>query len=127
MTTKNKKSFCFDLDDTICFPNHGETDTYRKYGMAKPNQRIIDYIRILKYKYHCHIVILSARRMLTMNGNIEAIKEDVEQITETWLEENGVPYDELVFGKPYVSEYYVDDKGLNLTDFYSLMEAHYIV
>ena len=116
------KSFCFDLDDTICFPNHSETDTYEKYGKAYPNDQLISYMRCLKDKYDCHIVILSARRMLTHHGDLEAIKDDVGEITETWLKTHDVPYDELVFGKPYASEYYVDDKAMNLEDFYTHMK-----
>jgi len=117
------KSICFDLDDTICFPNHGEKDTYKKYGLAKPNDQVIAQIRRLKRDLGFHIVLLSARRMLTFGGNIDKIKADVEEITRSWLNEHDVPFDELVFGKPYVTTYYVDDKAMDLKQFDTWMNS----
>ena len=115
------KSIVFDLDDTICYPNHSETDTFRKYGLAEPNQRIINCIKQLHSEGYC-VIISSARRMVTHDGNIEKILADVGHITAKWLERHKVPYSELRFGKPYSSTYYVDDKACNLDEFYELME-----
>ena len=39
-----KKIYCIDLDDTICFPNHEFTDSFKKYGEAKPNIPIIEKV-----------------------------------------------------------------------------------
>lgn len=113
-------SIVFDLDDTICFPNHNEKDTYKKYGLAKPNEEIIEVMQDLYYNQGYKIIINSARRYLTHNGNIEAILKDVEDITLEWLYKYNVPYDELVFGKPYASTYYVDDKAITPTDLIKL-------
>jgi capsule biosynthesis phosphatase len=106
--------YCFDLDDTICFPNHGETSSYEKYGLAKPNVPMIYFINRTRSKGH-KIIIHTARRMLTHNGDLSKIKEDVGQITKDWLDSNGVSYDELIFGKPY-ADFYVDDKNLLIRD-----------
>lgn len=110
------KSMVFDIDDTICFTNHNETDTYKKYGLAKPNNKIISIMQKLKAE-GWYITLLSARRMLTHNGNIEMVKADVGDITTEWLKQHNVPYDNIHFGKPYASHYYIDDKGINLDDF----------
>lgn len=48
--------------------------------------------------------------MLTHNGDLKAIEEDVGSVTRTWLATHGVPYDELRFGKPY-GDLYIDDKA----------------
>lgn len=120
----SKKSFCFDLDDTICIPNHNATDTIEKYAKAKPNQDIIDCIQTLKADGY-YIVIHSARRMLTHKGDLKKIADDVGEITKEWLDRHNVPYDELIFGKPYVTEYYVDDKAMNLNDFTNWMNTSY--
>ena len=107
--------YVFDLDDTICFPNHTMIDTYSKYSLAKPNPKVIDKIRWLKNEGHT-IIIHSARRMLTHKGNLAAIENDVGSVTRQWLTEYAVPYDELIFGKPY-GDAYVDDKAVNVNDF----------
>lgn len=120
MQSKNK-SIVFDLDDTICYPNHTATNTYEKYVLAKPNNDIIDHMKTLKSLGY-HITISSARRMLTHNGNIDKIIDDVGEITVNWLDTHKVPYDEIQFGKPYSSTWYVDDKAINLNQFYEWMK-----
>ena len=106
----------FDLDDTICFPNHKEKETHEKYRLAKPNKLVIDGMIKLKNDGF-YIIIHSARRMLTHNGDIHRIIQDVGKTTEDWLVEYGVPYDELIFGKPYADSYYVDDKAMTIEEF----------
>jgi len=112
-----QKSIVFDLDDTICFPVHSENDTHAKYGAAKPNTQLIVYMQELKRKGY-HIIISSARRMVTHDGDIDKIVADVGQVTIDWLQKYNVPYDELRFGKPYSSTWYVDDKAMGLNQFY---------
>jgi len=113
---KNRPVIVFDLDDTICYPNHESKDTETKYGQAKPNIEIIDRMNRLSVD-NFYIIIHSARRMLTHDGDIDKIHRDVWDVTVRWLNLWNVPYDELVFGKPYANTYYVDDKAMNLNDF----------
>lgn len=112
----SKKSIVFDLDDTICFPNHNAKDTHSKYALAEPNEDVINGINYLHSNGY-YVIINSARRMLTHNGDIDKIIEDVGIITEKWLAKYNVQYDELLFGKPYASTWYVDDKAMNVQDF----------
>jgi capsule biosynthesis phosphatase len=116
-----QKSIVFDLDDTICYPVHAEKDTHAKYALARPNTRVITSMRQLKDKGY-HIIINSARRMVTHDGDIDKIIEDVGQVTIDWLEQYRVPYDELRFGKPYSSTWYVDDKAMDLNQFYKWVD-----
>mgnify|MGYP003111407697 FL=1 len=111
-----KQTIVIDIDDTICHTNHNYQDAKQKYGNALPNNKIINGMRILK-RQGFHIILLTARRMLTHNGDIEKIIEDVGKITTDWLERYDVPYDELIWGKPYSGTYYVDDKAMNLEEF----------
>jgi len=113
---KNRPVIVFDLDDTICYPNHDAKDTKTKYGMAAANDEVISRMHNLSNAGY-YIIIHSARRMLTHNGDIDKIHEDVWDVTVDWLSRAAVPYDELVFGKPYANTYYVDDKAMNLSDF----------
>lgn len=105
------RSIVFDLDDTICFPNHDETETYEKYGRAAPNVPVIEGMKKLSDAGYS-ITILSSRRMVTHDGNLVKIIQDVAEITEQWLNKHKVPYDEIKYGKPYSSTYYVDDKAM---------------
>ena len=114
------KSIVFDLDDTICYPNHEYKDAVNKYAKAKPNFKVIESMRLL-YEKGYKIIISTARRMLTHNGDIDLIIADVGDITIEWLNSYGVPYDELQWCKPYSSTYYVDDKAMNIEAFYDWM------
>ena len=107
----SRRSIVFDLDDTICSPIHAGATTQDKYGYALPNEEVIKGMHKLADAGY-HIIIASSRRMLTHNGDIEKILEDVGEITWQWLEDHNVPYHELIFGKPYSSTYYVDDKAM---------------
>ena len=109
-------SIVIDIDDTILFTNHQYKDAKQKYGEAKPNDIIIEGIRKLHAKGY-KIILHTARRMLTFNGDIDKIIADVGLITHEWLSQHDVPYDELIWGKPYSSTYYVDDKAMNLQEF----------
>ena len=111
------KTIVFDLDDTICYPNHSEKDSHLKYGSAKPNVAVIKYMKDLK-KVGYHITICSARRMVTHSGDIDKIMSDIGDLTIDWLKQYDVPYDAIHFGKPYSSTWYVDDKAMDLNTFY---------
>lgn len=111
------KTIVFDLDGTICEPNLEYLDTKQRYGNARPMNSIISRMQKLQ-KAGYRIVIHTARRMVTHKGDIDLIKNDVGQVTEDWLKFYGVPYDELIFGKPYADTYYVDDKAMDLDQFY---------
>jgi capsule biosynthesis phosphatase len=109
-----------DIDHTICIPNVNETDTFEKYGKAKPIKEMIDAIHKAKLAGY-YIVLFTARRMATHDGDINKVIKDVGQLTITWLEEHGVPYDELKFGKPN-AVYYIDDKAMLPSDFIGWMK-----
>ena len=110
------KSIVIDLDHTICIPNLDMPDTYHRYAKAKPVTEIIDKMKDLKYNGF-KIVIATSRRMVTHSGDINKIIEDVGQVTTERLKEHDVPYDELIWGKPYSSTYYVDDKAMTPSSF----------
>ena len=105
-----QQTIVMDLDDTICIPIHGRKDSYEKYGMASPNDEIINSLKIARDKGY-RIVIHTARRMVTHDGDINKIIDDVGKITTDWLEKHEVPYDEIIWGKPY-GVYSGDDKAM---------------
>ena len=116
MPGNDRPVIVFDLDDTICYPNHDEKDTFKKYGEAAINHDVVDRMQSLRDRGY-YIIIHSARRMLTHDGDLDKIHADVWEVTVAWLEHARIPYDELVFGKPYANTYYVDDKAMTLDMF----------
>jgi hypothetical protein len=58
------------------------------------------------------IIIYTARRMKTHNGNVGKIIADIGEITLNSLKKFEIPYDEIHFGKPYAN-FYVDDLAIN--------------
>tara|TARA_Y100001958_G_C21247633_1_gene579219 strand:- start:5988 stop:7892 length:1905 start_codon:yes stop_codon:yes gene_type:complete len=106
---KNKR-ICFDLDNTlVTIPT-----IVNDYRSVKPIQKNIDFLKYLK-KFGNTIIIYTARRMKTHNGNIGKINADIGKITFETLDDFNIPYDELYFGKPY-ADFYIDDLALNCFD-----------
>lgn len=98
-----KLRFCFDLDNTlVSYP-----DIPNDYTSVKPNMKTIEVCRHLKNLGHT-IIIHTARRMRTHNGNIGMCIADIGMTTIDTLKKFEIPYDELYFGKPY-ADYYIDD------------------
>lgn len=92
-----------DLDGTICSLRKHNQD----YDEVFPLPGVQEKLSALKTAGH-HIIVNSARHMKTCNGDIEAVKQKVEWKTINWLQKHNIPYDELIFGKPY-AELYIDD------------------
>jgi len=102
-----KKRFVFDLDNTlVTFPIiNGD------YNSVKPIPKTINYVRNLKKQGH-YIIIYTARRMRTHSGNVGKVIADIGEITINTLKKFDIPYDEVVFGKPY-GHFYIDDLMIN--------------
>jgi len=105
--TSEKKRFCFDLDNTlVTFP-----EIKNDYTTVKPIYKNIEMLRKLKKLGHT-IIIYTARRMRTFDGNVGKIIKDVGIITLETLDNFEIPYDEIYFGKPY-ADFYIDDLAIN--------------
>lgn len=101
---------CFDFDNTlITFPTKD-----KDYTSVEPIQRNIDFLKYLKSFGHT-IIIYTARKMNSSNGNIGKVLCDVGKITFDTLEKFDIPFDEIYFGKPY-AHYYIDDLAVNCFD-----------
>lgn len=101
--TLESKRICFDLDNTLVMYPQKKGD----YSTVKPIEENIAFARYLKSKGHT-IIIYSARRMRTHNGNVGSIIADIGKETIDTLDKFNIPYDEVYFGKPY-ADFYVDD------------------
>jgi len=98
---------CFDLDNTLVTPPY----ILRDYSTVKPIQNMIDLAKKLKSEGHI-IIIHTARKMLSNSHNTGAAIANIAKLTIETLDNFEIPYDELIFGKPY-AEIYIDDKAFN--------------
>ena len=105
-----------DLDGTIC-PIKSPDESYAD---LKPLPGAVDRIRQLRASGH-YVIILTARSMATSASNIGKVMKTVGRITLEWLDEHGVEYDEIHFGKPN-AEVYIDDRAIRFTDWDDLTE-----
>ena len=97
---------CFDLDSTLCFG--------LPYEIAQPFPWASSLLKQLKSK-GIVIILYTARKMKTNDGNIGKVNKDIAYLTFKQLEEWDFVYDEIYFGKP-AADIYIDDKGLRFKD-----------
>ena len=101
---------CFDFDNTlVTFPK-----VKGDYTTVQPIQKNIDYLKYLK-NFNNTIIIYTARRMRSTNGNIGKVNAEVGKITFETLDKFDIPYDEIYFGKPH-ADVYIDDLGISCFD-----------
>lgn len=104
---KTKLRVCFDLDNTlVTYPT-----VPNNYATVKPIHSAIALANQLKNEGH-EIIIHTARRMATHNNNVGKVIKDIALVTINTLEKFGIPYDELIFGKP-LADIYIDDRAIN--------------
>ena len=99
--------FCFDLDNTLVSYPVVPGD----YSTCEPKLGNIRLVRELHAAGH-YIIIQTARRMKTHNGNVGAVIRDIGAVTMESLKKLQIPYHELLFGKPY-ADVYVDDLAVH--------------
>lgn len=92
-----------DLDGTICELRKGA----ETYADVLPRAGAAKKLEALKAAGH-RIIIHTARHMKTCEGDVEKVIEKIGKPTEAWLAKHKIPYDELLFGKPY-GDLYIDD------------------
>lgn len=97
---------CIDFDGVICQLKKTDSDSYEN---LKPMPGAVEKLTQLKQSGH-YLIIYTARRMKTHQGNLGAVIADIGRITIDWLDKNQVPYDEIYFGKPW-ADIYIDDNA----------------
>jgi capsule biosynthesis phosphatase len=60
--------------------------------------------------------------MNSYNGNVGLLIANTAKLLFKWLDEHGIPYDELHVGKPWPGKggFYVDDKSIRPDEFMKL-------
>lgn len=102
-------TYIFDLDGTIC-PIKKKDE---KYEDLIPFTEVVDKMRELK-EQGFNILIFTSRNMKTYDGNLGLINANTAKIILAWLDKWNIPYDEIIYGKPWPGEngFYVDDRAI---------------
>ncbi|MDE6895445.1 MAG: capsular biosynthesis protein [Lachnospiraceae bacterium] len=107
-------SFVFDIDGTICPIKKKE----ERYEDLIPYRNVLEKIRYYK-ENGAHIILFTSRNMNTYGGNIGLINKNTAKILLEWLDKWDIPYDEIVYGKPWPGHkgFYVDDRTIRPDEF----------
>ena len=108
--------FIFDIDGTLC-PIKGADE---KYEDLVPYTEMVDRIREYK-EQGAKIILYTSRNMNTYKGNIGLINANTARVVLDWLEKWDIPYDEIIYGKPWPGHngFYVDDRTVRPDEFLS--------
>lgn len=110
-------SFIFDIDGTLCPIKQKE----EKYEDLVPYAEMVDKIR--EYKAGgAKITLFTSRNMNTYKGNIGLINANTAKIIVEWLDKWDIPYDEIIYGKPWPGHkgFYVDDRTIRPDEFLNM-------
>lgn len=116
-------TFIFDIDGTLC-PIKQKEERYEK---LIPYENMVEKIRYYK-ENGAKIILFTSRNMNSYNGNIGLINKNTAKILLDWLDEWEIPYDEIIYGKPWPGHqgFYVDDRTVRPDEFlkYSVEELN---
>lgn len=109
-----KMTLVVDVDGTLC----PIKDKEEKYEDLVPYVNIVDKLRYYK-KQGARIVLNTSRNMNSYQGNLGLINARTAKIMLAWLEKWDIPYDEIVYGKPWPGHvgFYVDDRSVRPDEF----------
>lgn len=107
-------SFIFDIDGTIC-PIKEKNERYED---LVPYEDVIQKVKFY-HEQGARIVLFTSRNMKTYNGNLGLINANTAKTLLKWLETWEIPYDEIIYGKPWPGEkgFYVDDRAVRPNEF----------
>lgn len=109
-----KMTLVFDIDGTIC-PIKGKDE---KYEDLEPYADMLDKLKFYKIN-GAKIVLFTSRNVNSYNGNIGLINANTAKVMMAWLDKWDIPYDEIVYGKPWPGHQgiYVDDRSVRPDEF----------
>lgn len=113
-------SLVVDIDGTLCDLKTAE----QTYLDVAPKPSMIAQLRQYQEMGY-RIILFTSRQMRTYQGNLGEINKYTAPITEKWLAKYDVPYDEILFGKPWAGHggYYIDDRAIRPSEFLKYSEA----
>lgn len=109
------KRIVIDLDNTLTM---ADTDSYES---MTPNSEVVSKLEVYK-KNGFLVTVNTSRNMRTYEGNVGKINIHTLPKILAWLDKHGIPYDEVLVGKPWCGKegFYVDDRAIRPDEFASL-------
>ena len=107
-------SFVFDIDGTLCPIKKKE----ERYEDLIPYPQMVEKLRYYKQN-GAKIILFTSRNMNSYKGNLGLINKHTAAILSAWLEKWDIPYDEIIYGKPWPGHkgFYVDDRTIRPEEF----------
>ena len=108
-----------DIDGTICPIKRKD----QEYIDVVPYKEVVEKMR--EYKTGgAKIVLYTSRNMNTYKGNLGMINANTAKVLMKWLEKWDIPYDEILYGKPWPGHrgFYVDDRCVRPDEFLKYSE-----
>lgn len=107
-------SFIFDIDGTLCPIKKKE----ERYEDLIPYDEMVNKLRYYK-KNGAKIILFTSRNMNSYDGNLGLINKNTAKILLNWLEKWQIPYDEILYGKPWPGHkgFYIDDRAVRPDEF----------
>jgi len=108
-----------DIDGTICPIKKKE----QAYIDLVPYPDMVEKMREYK-EGGAKIVLYTSRNMNSYQGNIGLINANTAKILLQWLDKWEIPYDEIIYGKPWPGHrgFYVDDRCVRPDEFLKYSE-----
>ena len=114
-----ESSLIVDIDGTLC---DIKTEN-QSYADLEPNKEMIAKLYEYKNKGY-RIILFTSRNMRTYKNNLGEINKYTAPILFDWLQKWNIPYDEILFGKPWPNKkgFYIDDKAIRPNEFLNMSE-----
>lgn len=108
-----------DIDGTLCDIKTAN----QSYAELKPCLQIVGKLREYQGRGY-RILLFTSRNMKTYNHNLGLINKHTAPVMLEWLEKWNIPYDEILFGKPWPRSkgFYIDDRAIRPDEFLKLSE-----
>jgi len=108
-----------DIDGTLC----GIRTADQSYADLIPKTAMLDRLREYQTKGY-RILLYTSRNMNTYKNNVGLINKHTAPVLLEWLAKWDVPYDEILFGKPWPRKkgFYIDDRTIRPDEFLSMSE-----
>lgn len=119
-TAETNGALIVDVDGTLCEIRKEK----QSYSDVQPKQDVIEKLKEYQEKGY-KIVLFTSRNMKTYNNNLGQINKFTAPILLAWLDKWNVPYDEILFGKPWPRKrgFYIDDRAIRPSEFLSMTES----
>jgi capsule biosynthesis phosphatase len=108
-----------DIDGTLCDIKKAD----QSYADVAPRLDMIEKLREYQAKGY-RILLYTARNMKTHRNSLGLINKHTAPVLLDWLARWDVPYDEILFGKPWprTKGFYIDDRAIRPDEFLRLSE-----